>query len=83
MFLAEVFSSRHRNRKERIEKNCNAFFPFSLDPPLESAVDVLWGQPIKLIQVASNSELLENQQNNLLFFEIVPCHCFRASEVQT
>jgi hypothetical protein len=32
----------------------------------------LWGQPIKLIQVASNSELRENQWNDLLFFEIVP-----------
>ena len=28
---------------------------------------VLWGQPIKLIQVASNSELCENQWNVLLF----------------
>ena len=26
-----------------------------------SALDVLWGQPIKLIQVASTSELHENQ----------------------
>jgi hypothetical protein len=34
-------------------------------------IDVLWGQPIKLIQVASNSELCENQWNDLLFFEIV------------
>ena len=41
---------------------------------------VLWGQPIKLIQVASNSELRENQWNDLLYFEIVPTHCFRASE---
>ena len=46
-------------------------------------VDVLLGQPIKLIQVASNSELQENQWNNLLFFEIVPSHCLGASEVQT
>ena len=44
-------------------------------------LDVLWGQPIKLIQVASNSELSENQWNDLLFFEIVPSHCFGASEV--
>ena len=29
-------------------------------------LDVLWGQPIKLIQVASNSELRENQWNDLL-----------------
>jgi hypothetical protein len=48
-----------------------------------SIIDVLWGQPIKLIQVAFNSELRENQWNNLLFLEIVPSHCFGASEVQT
>ena len=30
-------------------------------------LDVLWGQPIKLIQVTSNSELRENQWNDLLF----------------
>ena len=41
-------------------------------------LDVLWGQPIKLNQVASNSELRENQWNDLLFFEIVPSHCFGA-----
>ena len=35
-------------------------------------VDILWGQPIKLIQVASNSELLENQRNDLVFFKIIP-----------
>ena len=39
-------------------------------------VDVLWGQPIKLIQVASNSELHENQWNNLFFslklFPLIP-----------
>ena len=45
--------------------------------------DVVWGQPIKLIQVASDSELHENQWNDLLIFEIVPSHCFGASEVQT
>ena len=43
-------------------------------------IDDFWGQPIKLNQVASNSELRENQWNNLLFFEIVPSHCFGASE---
>ena len=45
-------------------------------------IDVLLGQPIKFIQVASNSELCENQWkwNDLLFFEIVHSHCFRASE---
>ena len=46
-------------------------------------VDVLWGQPIKLAQVASTSELHENQWNNLIFFQIVPCHICGASEVQT
>ena len=46
-------------------------------------IDILWGQRIKLIQVASDSELHENQWNDLLFFEIVPSHCFGASEVQT
>ena len=45
-----------------------------------AGVDVLWGQPIKPIQVASNSELRENQWNDILFFEIVPFHCFGASE---
>ena len=45
------------------------------------ALDVLWGQPIKLAQVASTSELCENQQNDLRFFEIVPCHFCGASEV--
>ena len=36
-------------------------------------LDILWGQLIKLVQVASTSELRENQRNDLLFFEIVPC----------
>ena len=43
-------------------------------------LDVLWGQPIKLIQVAPTSELRENQRNDLLFFEIIPSHFCRASE---
>ena len=43
-------------------------------------LDVLWDRQIKLIQVASNSKLRENQWNDLLFFEIVPSHCFGASE---
>ena len=46
-------------------------------------LDVLWGQPIKLAQVAFTSKLHENQRNDLLFFEIVPCHSCGASEVQT
>ena len=39
-----------------------------------TAALVLLGQLIKLVQVASTSELHENQPNDLLFFEIVPCH---------
>jgi hypothetical protein len=42
-------------------------------------VDVLWGQRIKLAQVASTSELLENQRNDLVFFKIIPAHFCRAS----
>ena len=52
-------------------------------PYTQYILDVLWGQPIKFIQVASTSELLENQWNVPLFFDIVPSHCFVASEVQT
>ena len=46
-------------------------------------VDILWGQLIKLAQVASTSKLLENQRNTLRFFEIILCHFCGASEVQT
>ena len=46
-------------------------------------VDVLWGQPIKLAQVACTSDLRENQQSDLFSFDIVPCHFCRASEAQT
>ena len=35
-------------------------------------LEVLWGQPIKLIQVASTSEFCENQRNDLLFFKLFP-----------
>ena len=41
---------------------------------------VLWGEQIKPIQVAFNSELRENQWNGLLFFEIITSHCFGSSE---
>ena len=53
------------------------------DKETKYPIDVLWGQPIKQNQVASTSELHENQSNDLPFFEIVPCHFCRASEVQT
>ena len=41
-------------------------------------VDVLWGQPIKLVQVASTLELLENQWKDLVFFKIIPSQKFDA-----
>ena len=41
---------------------------------------VLWGQPNKLVQLASTSELLETQWNNLVFIKIIPSHFCRASE---
>ena len=47
-----------------------------------NVLEVLWGQPIKLVQVASSSELHENQQNDLVFFEIIHSHFCRVSEVQ-
>ena len=40
-------------------------------------LEVLWGQPIKLVQVASPSELLENQRDYLFFFKIIPSHICR------
>ena len=43
-------------------------------------VDVFLGQLIKLAQVAFTSELLENQQNDLLIFKVIPSHICRASE---
>ena len=61
-------------------KWCQAMMRFELGGAFWYIVDVLWGQPIKLTQVASNSELPENQWNSLIFFEIVPSHCFGASE---
>ena len=61
---------------------CNISSRFD-NPYYYYLLDFLWGQPIKLVQVASTSELRENQQNDLLFFEIVPCHFCGASEVQT
>ena len=62
-------------------RSCRSY-PIAYGPPAVPTylLDVLYGQPIKHIQVAFNSELLENQWNDLLFFEIVPSHCFRASE---
>ena len=44
------------------------------------SLDVLWGQPIKLVQVPSTSELLEIQRKDLVFFKIIPSHFCRASE---
>ena len=33
-------------------------------------LDILWGQPIKLIQVASNSEFRENQWNTFISLKL-------------
>ena len=46
-------------------------------------LDVLWGQPIKLIQVVSTSEFHEYWWIDLEFTFFVPSTCCRASEVQT
>ena len=71
-------------KKRSIHRNLNFFcWQLFLDFYVTKYVlDVLWGQPIKLIQMASNPELRENQWNDLFFFEIVPSHCIGASEVQ-
>ena len=59
-----------------------AFFLLELQKIIHTCtLDVLWGQPIKLIQVASNSELCENQWTELLYFEIVPSHCSREGTI--
>ena len=46
-------------------------------------LDLLWGQPFKLIQVASSSEFHEYWWNDLDFNFFVPSTCCGASEVQT
>ena len=78
--MEQTFSAtRIANVNVKLVK-CKFFFSFAKSTYL---LDVLWGQPIKLVQVASTSELRENQWNDRLFFEIVPCHFCGASEVQT
>ena len=57
-----------------MEPNSKQLILFFIKNAENYSIDVLWGQPIKLAQVASTSELRENQQNNRLFFEIVPCY---------
>ena len=76
----QVQKHQRRGGKGKKKKK-TTIFSVKLQLHTHSILDVLWGQPIKLIQVASTSELHENQQNDLLFFEIVPCHCCRVSEV--
>ena len=63
----------------------NKMFDISCTPHGNSPVhinilEVLCGQPINLFQVASTSKLLENQQNDLVFFKIIPSHFCRVSE---
>ena len=71
----------HHSYAFHVPRKFNELDLFNL--PTNYLVDVLWGQPIKLVQVASTSELLENQWNDLIFFEIDPCHFCGASEQQT
>ena len=37
-----------------------------------STLDVLWGQPIKLAQVASTSEFCENQWKTVFSLKLIP-----------
>ena len=55
-FLSNGFSIATAVHCSVADKNGETFYIAS-----SKTVDVLWGQPIKLIQVASNSELHENQ----------------------
>ena len=50
-------SPLHRRNFVSVLCNGNLY----LEPFIYNVIDVLWGQPIKLIQVASNPELHENQ----------------------
>ena len=68
----------HHSYASHVPRKFNELDLFNL--PTNYLVDVLWGQPIKLSQVASTSEWLENQRNNLVFFKIIPSHFCRASE---
>ena len=82
----------HDNKKDNFRQLLNSFWKvlnrtdFGVKEivlytwTLLSSLDVLWGQRIKLIQVASNSDLRKNQWNDFLFFEIVLSHCFGALE---
>ena len=77
-FLGLIISCRDITQWEEIV--FQGAFLFSWDAYDAWILDVLWGQPIKLAWVASTSELLENQLNNLGFFKIIPSHFCRASE---
>ena len=57
----------------KVEVHSNGFIGTLLDT-YTYILDVLWGQLIKLAQVASTTELLENQQNDRVFFKIIPSH---------
>ena len=66
-FLGLIISCRDTTQWEEIV--FQGAFLFSWDAYDAWILDVLWGQPIKLAWVASTSELLENQLNNLVFFK--------------
>ena len=53
---------------------------WSLKRATKYLINVLWGQPIKLIQVVSTSEFHEYWWNDLDFIFLIPSTCCRASE---
>ena len=68
------------SKKAAVVSNFTTIFWFELGCKTFMPIQTL---DLHRVKVASNSELRENQWNDLLFFEIVPSHCFGASEVQT
>ena len=59
----------------------DSFFPILMkNGQCMYVVDVLWGQPIKLIQVVSTSEFHEYWWNDVVFIFFVPSTLCRASE---
>ena len=68
---AQIRALHYYLNAKKQKKNYNhSFKAFCIILTADYLLDVLWGQRIKLIHVASNSELRENQWNDLLFFEI-------------
>ena len=80
-FLNDLLLARHDCILLKFSNYCPTTYIVQYNYiPTRYLLDVLWGQPIKLAQVASTSELLQNQWNDLVFFKIIPSHFCRASE---